>query len=115
MNTFAVLGLMIGAIFSKPVLQIGLRRTILISNAFILAVTIPNFFVDVKAYYWLTTSRFIFGIFAAVIINATATFIGEAVPKDYQMTVGTVINTGIVGGLFVTTAFDLALPTEKEE
>jgi len=75
-------------------------------------VTIPNFFVPVTAFAWLCTSRFLLGIFSAIIINATACYIGDAVPKEYQVTVGTVINTGIVLGLFVTAAFDLALPTD---
>ena len=119
MNTFmssmAVFGLMIGSIFSKPVLQIGLRFTILICNACITAITIPNFFVPVDATYWLTASRFLMGVFAAVIINATATYIGETVPKEYQVSVGTVINTGIVFGLYVTATFDLLLPSDVEK
>lgn len=114
MSSMAVLGLMIGSIFSKPVLQIGLRFTILCCNACIVAITIPNFFVSIDAYYWLTTSRFLFGVFSAVIINATATYIGETVPKEHQVSVGTVINTGIVFGLFVTATFDLLLPAKVD-
>ena len=108
MSSIAVLGLMLGSIFSKPLLDFGLRRLILISNLGMTLVTIPNFFMN--NFYWLTISRFILGLFSAVIINATATFIGDSIPKAYQTNVGTVINTGIVLGLFVTAAFDLALP-----
>ena len=115
MSSMAVLGLMIGSIFSKPVLQIGLRFTILCCNACIVAITIPNFFVSIDTFYWLTTSRFLMGVFSAVIINATAAYIGETVPKEHQVSVGTVINTGIVLGLFVTAAFDLCLPAKVTE
>ena len=85
---------------------------ILASNALIFIVTIPIFFVDVTAFYFLCFTRLFIGVLAAVIINATVAYIGDAVPKDYQSVVGTVINTGIVMGVFVTAAFDLALPTD---
>ena len=53
MSSIAVFGMMIGSLFSKPFLKFGLRRLILASNALIFTVTIPIFFIDVTAFYFL--------------------------------------------------------------
>eukprot|EP00353_Schmidingerella_taraikaensis_P016287 CAMPEP_0185609182 /NCGR_PEP_ID=MMETSP0436-20130131/9598_1 /TAXON_ID=626734 ORGANISM="Favella taraikaensis, Strain Fe Narragansett Bay" /NCGR_SAMPLE_ID=MMETSP0436 /ASSEMBLY_ACC=CAM_ASM_000390 /LENGTH=218 /DNA_ID=CAMNT_0028241541 /DNA_START=300 /DNA_END=956 /DNA_ORIENTATION=- len=70
--------------------------------------TIPYFF----AYnlYVLASTRFVIGVCSAFIINATSCYIGEAVPSEYQTTIGTTINTGLVSGIFITNGFNLALP-----
>ena len=72
---------MIGSLFSKHILVIGLRRSILLSNAIITLMTIPFFFC--KAVWVLSTARFVIGIGAALIVNATSVYIGEAVPNAY--------------------------------
>ena len=82
MSSIAVFGLMIGSLFSKPFLKFGLRRLILASNALIFIVTFPIFFVDVTAFYFLCFTRLFIGVLAAVIINATVAYIGDAVPKE---------------------------------
>ena len=107
-SAIAVLGLMMGAIFSKPILQLGRRRSILFANVFITLATIPNFWTSNFAV--LCTSRFFLGISSAVIINASSCYIGEATPTVYLVTVGTTINTGIVSGIFITYLFGLLLP-----
>jgi len=81
MQASAVLGLMIGAIFSKSLLRFGLRRLILMCNLIMTLLTVPYFFLI--NFYYLCISRSVFGFCSAVIINATATIIGDAVPNEY--------------------------------
>jgi len=107
-SALTVLGLTIGAIASKPVVQMGRRRSILLANALITLVTIPNFWVNNFAV--LCVLRFILGLCSAVIVNATSLYIGEAIPGVYMSTLGTTINTGIVTGIFITYVFGLFLP-----
>ena len=45
-----------------------------------------------------------------MIINATAAYVGEAIPTEYLVYSGTCINTGLVFGIEITTLFNLALP-----
>ena len=81
MQATAVLGLTVGAIFSKSLLRFGLRRLILICNLIMTLLTVPYFFVI--NFHYLCISRCVFGFCSAVIINATAAIIGDAVPKEY--------------------------------
>ena len=89
----------------------GYRRLLLLCNAIIVVYCIPNIFVSSSALWYLAISRAIYGFVASVMVNATAAMIGDSIPKEYQMTVGSVINTGIVSGLFITACFGLFVPT----
>ena len=108
LSTCAVLGMMLGAIFSKMILVYGRRKVILILNIFLTLITVPYFFTS--DYTVLCITRTLLGFFGSVIVNASATIIGESVPVDYQSVIGTAINTGIVSGIFITVTFGLLLP-----
>ena len=108
LQTVAVLGLTLGSMFSKPILQMGRRWSMLLANLIIAIVTIPVFFMD--NFVVLNIIRFIFGFCSAVLINSGSNVIGEAVPSEYQATVGCAINTGICSGIFFTNCFNLLLP-----
>ena len=109
LSSIAILGLTLGSIFSKPVLQgLGRRFSLLMSNILIVIITIPNAFT--LSGYLLGTSRFLLGVVSGLQINGSSMIIGEAVPTEYQSNVGTCINNGIVTGIFITNCFDLLLP-----
>ena len=78
--SIVVFGLMVGSIFSKPILAFGRRRSILLSNLVITLMTIPYFFVD--SLWVLASTRFILGVASAVILNASGLIVGEAVPSE---------------------------------
>ena len=78
------------------------------SNAIIMLFTLPYFFAD--ALWILASTRFFIGVCSAVIINATAAYVGEAIPTEYLVYSGTCINTGLVFGIEITTLFNLSLP-----
>ena len=73
--------MMLGAMSSKPILAHGRRKIILICNIVLLLLTIPYFFTS--NYAVLCITRTILGFVAAVIVNASATVIGESVPVEY--------------------------------
>ena len=79
-STAAVAGLFAGAIFSKPITNLGRRRAILIMNVVIAAITIPYFFTE--SYGILLTTRLILGFASAVIVNASSLFLCEFVPEE---------------------------------
>ena len=99
---------MMGAMLSKPILALGRRRSILISNAIITVFAIPFFFFE--AVWILAGSRFIIAFCAALIVNASAVFIGESVPDVYKAYLGTTIQLGNVIGICTTNIVNLALP-----
>ena len=102
-----------GSMFSKPILAMGRRRTILGCNAVITLMTIPYFFTS--SIVLLAITRFIIGCCAALIVNSTSCYVGEAVPTEYQVYVGTCINTGMVTGIWITNCFNLSLPYWGED
>jgi predicted MFS family arabinose efflux permease len=72
MSTAAIFGLMIGSIGSKFATNWGRRRSILVSNLVIVIATAPSFF---SSNFWmLLMSRFIMGIPAAVLVNASSLY-----------------------------------------
>jgi len=73
--------MLLGAMFSKTILVYGRRKIILICNIILLVLTIPYFFT--LNYAVLCITRTILGFVGAVIINASATVIGESVPVEY--------------------------------
>ena len=87
--SLSIFGLMVGSLFSKPILVIGRRLSILICNLIIALMTIPFFFC--KAVWILATARFIIGCCAALIVNASSTYIGETAPTAYKPYLGTTI------------------------
>ena len=111
-SSFAVLGLLLGAIFSKLITEWGRRRAILFANALITVVTIPYFFTDNFWVICITRSIFAFG--ASLIVNASSLYVSETIPAEYADKLGTSINLGIVGGVFITQLFGLLLPTKSE-
>lgn len=95
--------------FSKPFLQmLGRRLSLILSNLIIVIVTIPFFFV--LNFYVLSACRFVLGFMSALQVNGCSAIIGETVPTEYQGTMGTAINTGIVMAIFISNAFNLLLP-----
>ena len=111
-STCAVLGLTLGSIFSKLITNFGRRRAILISNVIITLITIPYFFT--KNFWVIASTRFVFGIAAAFIINASSLYISETIPVEFQSKVGISINLGICSGIFITQLFGLLLPTKDQ-
>ena len=99
---------MVGSLFSKPVLVIGRRLSILICNLIITLMTIPFFFCE--AVWILATARFIIGCCSALIVNASSTYIGETAPTAYKPYLGTTIQLGTVVGIFSTNLVNLSLP-----
>ena len=73
--------MMLGAMFSKTILVYGRRKIILICNIVLVVLTVPYFFSS--NYAVLCITRTVLGFVAAVIINASATVIGESVPVEY--------------------------------
>ena len=104
--SIVVFGLMVGSIFSKPILALGRRRSILLSNLVITFMTIPYFFVD--SLWVLASTRFVLGVASAVILNASGLIVGEFIPSEYQVYCGICVNFGIVAGIFIINCFNLA-------
>ena len=107
-SSSAVMGLTIGSVGSSFATDWGRRRAILLSNAVITLMTIPYFFT---LNFWVFfVTRFIMGVAACVIINATSLYISETVPNEWQSFMGCAINLGIVIGIFIVYTFGLLLP-----
>ena len=82
LSSIAVLGLTLGSMFSKPILQgLGRRKSILLSNVLIVLITIPGWFT-INGWV-LGSSRFILGFISGLQINGCALIIGESVPTEY--------------------------------
>ena len=111
-SSSAVMGLTLGSVGSKFATDLGRRRAILISNAVITLMTIPYFFT---CNFWIFfVTRFIMGLAACVIINATSLYISETMPNEWQSFMGCTINFGIVFGIFIVYLFGLLLPEKTE-
>ena len=113
LQSAAILGMMIGAVTSKAILDYGRRRAILICNAVLVVMTIPNFFTNL--WWFLAICRFFCSVAASVTINASSIYIAEAVPNEFQTFMGTVVNTGIVAGIFLMELSNLFLPYWEED
>ena len=112
MSTAAIFGLMIGSIGSKFATNWGRRRSILVSNLVIVIATAPSFF---SSNFWmLLMSRFIIGIPAAVLVNASSLYQSEVIPAEWMARIGTNINLGIVLGIFFAYSFGLLLPAKDD-
>ena len=104
--------MMLGAMCSKMILVYGRRKVILIFNILITLITVPYFFSS--NYALLCITRTILGFCGSVIVNASATIIGESTPVEYQSVIGTSINTGLVSGIFLTVLLGLLLPNTDD-
>ena len=107
-----VLGLTIGALTSKFVIECGRVRAILLANLVITVVTIPYIFAQSLWLFVLT--KVIFGIAAAIIVNASSLYIAETTPPQHETVFGVLINCGIVNGILIIYLLGLILPEKTD-
>ena len=112
-STSAVVGLSVGSMISKVFTEWGRRRTLLLSNLCIAAITIPYlFFLN---YWYIVIAKFFQGVFGAFIVNASSLYMNEVTPSEYQSKVGVSLNLGIVFGIFMCQILGLALPDSTDK
>ena len=112
-SSAGVLGLSLGAIFSKLITDWGRRRSILLANMVITMLTLPYFFTS--NFWILLFTRLLIGFFSSLMINASSLYIAESVPTESQANIGIFINLGVVAGIFFNNLFGLLLPDSEDK
>jgi MFS family permease len=95
-----ILGLLIGALVTSRIIEIGRWRAALLANSLVILSCVPMMFLNV---YTHILGRLLLGFAGGMNIVVCAIFMAETVPADKIGATATSINFGIVTGLLLTT------------